>query len=223
MKKIKEIFMITSLALIFSQNSIAQQKTIIPDLSKIVNGDGWSVVNREARIIDVDGQKCIYFNAPNKQGGVAWLEGVDFKNGTIEVDIKGRNVRGGSFLGIAFRGLNDTTYDAVYFRPFNFPLPDQGGHSVQYISHPQHTWYTLRKEHPGQYENSVIPAPDPEKLFHVQIVIAKPRVSVYVNNSKKPCLVVDELSERTGGRIGLWMDFISDGTFANLKISPVKE
>lgn len=223
MKKIKLIFMLTGLVLFFSQNLYAQQNIIIPDLTKIVSGEGWSVVNREARIIDVDDQKCIYFNAPNKKGGVAWLEGVDFDNGTIEVDIKGRNVRGGSFLGIAFRGLNDTTYDAVYFRPFNFSASDQGGHSVQYISHPQHTWYKLRKEHPGQYENSIIPAPDPEKFFHAKIVIAKPRVSVYVNNSKKTSLLVDELSNRTGGRIGLWMDFISDGTFANLKIIPAKK
>ncbi len=155
-------------------------------------------------------------------GGIAWLDDFEFTNVTIEVDIKGKDATGQSFVGIAFRGVDEETYDAVYFRPFNFRSPERNEHSVQYISHPNYTWSVLREEYPGKYENSVNPVPDPNKFFHAKIVIQKPQVSVYVDNSQEPSLVVNELTERTGGKIGLWMDFVSEGTFANLKITPVK-
>jgi hypothetical protein len=224
MKYLKIQFLFFMFVLFLSQGVFAQEKVITPDLTKIISGDGWQVVNRDPEIVIENGYKCIYFKANNQQGGIAWLENFEFTNGVIEVDIKGKNVKGGSFLGVVFRGLNDSTYDAVYFRPFNFDsAANMQGHSVQYISHPQYTWYSLRKEHPGQYENSVNPVPKPDKFFHAKIVVEKPKVSVYVGNSAEPSLVVNELSERTGGRIGLWMDFISDGTFANLKITPAKD
>jgi hypothetical protein len=189
-----------------------------------MTGDGWRVVNREPEIVTEDGQTGVHFKAKNETGGIAWLENIDFNNGIIEADLKGKNARGMSFLGIAFRGVNDSTYDVVYFRPFNFvPIANVQGRSVQYISHPEYPWYKLREAHPGQYENSIVPPPDPEKFFHVKIVIDKPKVKVFVNDIKEPSLVVDELSDRTGGKIGLWMDYVSDGTFANLKILQRKE
>jgi hypothetical protein len=212
------------LFVLLTNNLFAQETVITPDLTKIISGDGWRIINREPEIVVENGKTCVHFKALNQQGGIAWLENFEFTNGVIEVDIKGKNVRGGSFLGIAFRGINDSTYDAVYFRPFNFDsAANLQGHSVQYISHPEYTWFRLRKEHPGQYENSIIPPPDPDKFFHVKIVINKPNVKVYVNDIKEPSLVVDELSDRTGGKIGLWMDFTTDGTFANLKILPAKD
>ena len=221
MKLLRTPHLFFILILFLIQNLFAQQNAITPDLTKIISGDGWRVVNREPEIVTERGQTCVHFKSNNQQGGIAWIENFEFTNGIIEVDIKGKNVKGGSFVGVAFRGLNDSTYDAIYFRPFNFSNRD--GHSVQYISHPQYTWFKLRKEHPGQYENSIIPLPDPDKFFHVKIVVNKPKVKVFVNNIKEPSLVVDELSDRTGGKIGLWMDFTSDGTFANLKIIPANE
>ncbi len=56
--------------------------------------------------------------------------------------------------------------------------------------------------------------------FHARIVVAKPKVSVYVNGAKEPSLVVEELSDRKGGKIGFWVGDGSGGTFANLKITP---
>ncbi|MGB8317709.1 MAG: hypothetical protein WCE54_06270, partial [Ignavibacteriaceae bacterium] len=132
-----------------------------------------------------------------------------------------KNVQGNSFVGIAFHGLNDTTYEAVYFRPFNFMIEDsvRKSHSVQYISHPVYTWYKLRKDHPGKFENEINPVPDPDSFFHAKIIVEKPKVSVFVNEEKDPCLVVNELSDRSGGWVGLWTGNYSDGTFANLKIT----
>ena len=63
------------------------------------------------------------------------LKGVNFKQGTIEVDLRGKDVLQ-SFPGICFHGVNTLTYDVVYFRPFNFEHPDtlRRNWSAQYMS-----------------------------------------------------------------------------------------
>ena len=198
--------------------SLAQEKTVIPDLSQITNQECWGVYNRVVSLKKENGNAALYLNGQEGDGFV-WLKDFDFNNGIIEADIKGKNVNGNSFVGIAFHGLNDTTYDVVYFRPFNFLSEDfvRKSHSVQYISHPVYTWYKLRKEHPGKYENTVNPVPDPDSFFHAKVVIERPRISVFVNDNEEPSLIVNELSDRTGW-IGLWAGNYSDGTFSNLKI-----
>ncbi len=56
----------------------------------------------------------------NPDAGIAWINDIRFSDGIIEFDVKGKNVLQQSFVGFAFHGSNDSTYDAVYFRPFNF-------------------------------------------------------------------------------------------------------
>jgi len=221
MEKTNTIIIIILIMFLNCGISSAQDNMIVPDLSKIVNEDGWKVINRKVEIdVDDNGNKVAYFNSLPGDGG-AWIEGFEFNNGIIEADIKGRDAQGSSFVGIAFRGVDEQTYDAVYFRPFNFISEDpvSKGHSVQYISHPTYTWYKLREEHPEEYENPINPSPDPNSFFHVKIVLEKPKVSVFVNNAEEPCLIVDELSDRTGGWVGLWVGNNSEGSFANLKIT----
>jgi len=223
MRNIGLKFVSCSILLFIANLSIAQVNMMVPDLTKIVTKDGWKVFNRKAEIIKENDEVSVYFNA--QQGsGVTWLEGVEFNNGIIEADIKGKDLQGRSFVGIAFRGVDEKTYDGIYFRQFNFKSdnPTRKSHSVQYISHPEYSWSRLRKEHPEKYENPVNPVPEPNSFFHIKIVIDNPKVSVYVNNSKNPCLVVEELTNRKGGWVGLWVGNNSDGTFSNLKIIPVK-
>lgn len=152
--------------------------------------------------------------------GVAWLPGVALGDGTIELDIRGKDAQGQSFVGVAFHGLDDTTYDAVYFRPFNFRTADstRHAHAVQYVSHPTYPWQKLRAGHPGAYERAVTPAPDPNGWFHTRIVVASPKVSVYVADATEPSLVVTLLNDRRNGRVGLWVGNGSGGDFANFRI-----
>jgi len=154
--------------------------------------------------------------------GVAYLKGIEFSNGTIEFDVRGKDVQGQSFVGVAFHGLDSTTYDAIYLRPFNFRTEDPARHShaVQYVSQPAYPWQRLRTERPGVFEQPVSPAPDPNAWFHVRVVVASPKVSVFVGDAKEPSLVVNQLSDRTKGRVGLWVGNSSGGDFADLKIIP---
>ena len=154
--------------------------------------------------------------------GVAYLEGIEFANGTIELDVRGKDVQQRSFLGVAFHGVDGATYDAVYFRPFNFRAedPERRKRAVQYISHPDYPWQKLRAERPGKYEQAVTPVPDPNGWFRVRIVVASPKVSVFVESAKEPCLIVNQLSARGKGLIGLWAGNNSGGDFANLRLIP---
>jgi hypothetical protein len=177
------------------------------------------VFNRTATSVKDGTRSGVHLDA-RADNGVAYLPGVELANGTIELDIRGKDVQGQSFVGVAFHGVDDTTYDAVYLRPFNFRTDDSArhAHAVQYVSHPTYPWQKLRAEHPGEYEKSVTPAPDPSGWFHVRIVVASPRVSVFVADAKEPSLVVSQLSNRHRGRVGLWVGNGSDGDFANLRI-----
>ena len=151
------------------------------------------------------------------------LPGIEFTNGVIEFDALGQNDPPQSnFLGVSFRYIDEKTHDAVYFRPFNFRAndADRKAHAVQYISHQEYHWFDLRKNKPGQYEKPINPAPDGNTWFHARIIIERPEVSVYVNGASEPGLVVEELSDRMGGGIGLWVGPGNGGHFANLSILP---
>jgi Domain of Unknown Function (DUF1080) len=198
---------------------LAQKKAIEPDLAALAEGKGLKVFNRS---LSLRAKKGVSLSA-SPGDGVAYLEGIEFADGVIEIEIRGKDVQGQSFVGVAFHGLDEKTYDTVYFRPFNFKTEDQARRlrAVQYISHPTYTWDKLRAEQPGKYEKPVSPVPDPNDWFHARIVVASPKVSVFVNDAKEPCLVVDQLSDRKKGLVGLWVGNNSAGDFANLKIVPI--
>jgi hypothetical protein len=152
--------------------------------------------------------------------GIVWLKGVTFSTGSIDIDIRGKDVFQQSFVGIAFHGVDTVTYDGIYFRPFNFQSPDtlRRKHMVQYISQPDYPWDRLRKEHPLMYESGITPAPLAAGWFHAHIVVDKESITVFVDHSKTPSLKVKKLNTRTDGLIGMWSSALS-GDFANLDIS----
>lgn len=207
--------------LLFTSSLAAQEPILKLDLSKI-NGDrNWKTANRTAIAFEEGKTKGIRFDE-RSGAGIAWLEGSQFSNGIIEFDVRGKDEFQKSFVGVAFHIASPDTFDAVYFRPFNFKTPDKvrGNHAVQYVSHPDYPWHKLRAEKPEQYEKSVNPVPDPNGWFHVRIVLDAPKVSVFVEESKVPSLVVDQLSNRKGGMVGLFMGSPSGGDFANLRVTP---
>ncbi|KPK87729.1 MAG: hypothetical protein AMS27_01590 [Bacteroides sp. SM23_62_1] len=194
----------------------AQENKITPDLSEINNADKWTVYNRKAKNVKAD--QSVYLNA-GEGSGFARLNDFNFRNGSIDVDIKGKDEFQRSFLGIAFHGINDSTYEAIYFRPFNFKNPERNSHSVQYVSEPKNTWYVLRQEHPEEYENPVNPVPDPADWFHVTIIIKYPSIRVFVNNATESSLEINQLGGQKEGWLGLWVGNGSDGSFRNLVIT----
>src|SRR5713226_8179350 len=191
------------------------------DLTAAGKDPRWKVAGRTTSVVDAKGKHALKIGEGAGMG-VVWLDGYDFANGVIEVDMLGRSQPvQGSFLGVAFRVVDAQTHDAVYFRPFNFRAADPARHShaVQYVSHPRWPWQTLRSEHPGEYERAVVPEPDGDAWFHARIVVARPSVAVFVNGATAPCLNVKELSDRAHGPLGLWVGEGSGGHFANLRVT----
>jgi len=197
-------------------------QTLTLDLKAVPDGKGWKGSIDATKLVEKDGAAAIEFNTPEGLN-VVWLEEFEFSAGTIEFDGKGQSgPPQSSFVGVAFRVVDATTHDAVYFRPFNFRAanPENRSHAVQYISEPQWPWQKLRKEKTGEYEKPIEPAPDGDAWFHAKVVIEKRQVQVFVNGATEPSLVVNELSDRTGGSVGLWWN--SYGVIANLRIMPTK-
>jgi hypothetical protein len=180
---------------------------------------------KDGKLLYTPAQQVSVIDAVNGQGvtakGVVLLKNVIFSTGSIDVDLRGRDVLQQSFLGIAFHAVDTTTYEAIYFRPFNFQSTDtdRRKHMVEYISEPEYPWYRLRKEHPLVYENTVTPLLKPTDWFHVHIVVGAAEVTVYVNHSTVASLKVKKLSNRASGYVGLWTDaLVLNGDFANLEI-----
>src|SRR5258708_39949322 len=100
-----------------------QKKTIEPDLAGLADSKGLKVFNRTVSSVNEGARKGARLNE-SPGDGVAFLPGIELADGTIELDVKGKDVLQQSFVGVAFHGVDGTTYDAIYFRPFNFKAGD---------------------------------------------------------------------------------------------------
>lgn len=194
------------------------QKTKRYNLSKLLD-DNRLVIFPNQDVITLSNGAMLGVSA----NGIVWLRDVTFSTGSIDVDLKGKDVFQQSFLGIAFHGADTANYDAIYFRPFNFQSDDtlRRKHMVQYISQPDYPWERLRKEHPLMYEDTVTPSLVPSDWFHARIVVNEHEIIVYVNHPTVPTLKVKKLNTRNDGLIGLW-NFGLNGDFANLEITSDK-
>jgi hypothetical protein len=213
----KSIVKLTILTILSFRTIIpAEAQTLSPDLQ---NTALWTTVNRSIEAFSEDGKKAVRINEV-PDDGLMILKNAEFSNGTLEFDVKGKNVVQQSFVGIAFHLQNNTTFDAVYFRPFNFVNPDtiRRWRAVQYISSPNYPWEKLRESFPGKYESKVNPVPDPDNWFHAKVVVKGKQVSVYVNHSSTPSLSVEKLTNTSRGGVALWVGNNSGASFANLKI-----
>jgi hypothetical protein len=176
-------------------------------------------VNRTHTVVQESGRSVVRLDA--KEGeGMAILAGAPFVEGTIELDIRGEDVQQRSFVGVAFGVQDDSTYEAVYFRPFNFRAADtaRAKRAVQYVSQPKYPWPKLREESPGKYEQPVQPVPDPTSWVRMRLVVTPTQVSVYANGGDEPDLVVTRLGDVKPGPVALWVGNNSRGDFSNLTI-----
>jgi len=174
------------------------------------------------------GQKAMLVTtlSNDDKAGFGLLPGIDFQDGTIEVDVAVKvltppGVRMPGFTGLMFRSKPDgSEYELFYLRPKNALADNQSmrNHAVQYSAEPGFGWYKLRREWPFVYESYA--EIEPEKWTHLKIDVAGRMARLYVNGSTKPALVVDGLKgENLHGAIGLWAYPQEESYFSNLKIT----
>jgi hypothetical protein len=189
----------------------------------LVPGKG-TVHNRTAQLVREAGREFVRLDA-RPGDGLAWWHGLAFDTGTIALEVRGKNELQRSFVGVAFHGVqegDDLSFEAVYFRPFNFLAEDpiRRRHMVQYIAHPEFPWPRLREEQPDRFEQPVQPVPNPDDWFTARVEVAERTVRVYVAGSETPSLEVERLSSRRSGWVGFWVGNGSDGDFAALTLTP---
>src|SRR5262245_1648606 len=195
--------------------------SLAPDLGQVNDAKSWRVIDADA---SVEGRAVRLTPhgdpAVGSHIGLALLQNGTFSEGTLEIDLRGAGRQQASFLGLAFGVADATTFEAVYFRPFRFADDDAEArsHAVQYVAWPEYTWEKLRKDKPRGYEAAIEPVPDPAGWFHARIEVTKQKVSISVDGSTQPCLVVDRLGHREGA-VALWVDSMP-GVFRNLRIAP---
>lgn len=156
--------------------------------------------------------------------GIAWIPSSDFGEGAIEVEIRGRDVFQQSFVGVAFHRSDDTTYEAVYLRPFNFRATDPARHqhAVQYVAPPAFDWPVLREKFPEEFENPVDASVNPTGWIPLRLSITAKTVEIFVGTTSIPTLSVRRLATTNRGMIGLWVGNMSNGDFANLRLTPAR-
>jgi hypothetical protein len=221
----KTIALAMALACLGLTHVNAQERPDMPSLAAVADARSWRILHATAESVEADGKRAVRLVAEGDSAngivGLALPRTPGFRTGTIEVDLKGKNVRQRSFLGVAFNVTDERTFEAIYFRPFNFKAEETvRGRSVQYVAWPENTWEHLRKTAPGRFEQPVHPVPDPDSWFHARIEVTDRQVRVFVDNANAPSLVVSRLLIGDKQRpAGLFVDS-ADGLYANLRITP---
>jgi hypothetical protein len=190
----------------YAHPSSSQQSTTVPFTS-----DQWQIKDPKARVEDHLGRKSLYLSS-----GFAFLKDVVFENGVIEVDIAAPNLR--SFIGLVFRFESEADHEIVYFRPHKSGLED----AVQYT--PSFNGAAPWQLFSGQGFTTAVDFPK-EQWVHARIEISGIGGKVYLNNSDKPVLVIEDLKRgNSRGSVGIW-GFANGGHFSNFSytIAPVND
>ncbi|HMP30202.1 MAG TPA: hypothetical protein PKD85_11415 [Saprospiraceae bacterium] len=200
-------------------HQLIAQKTKTVDLYKLQSKEKLSVVNREIKSVEENGKKFVRVSEAQGEG-IVWLPVKNFKKGTLEIEMRGKDVLQRSFIGVVFHAQNDSTFDAVYCRPFNFFAQDsiRRIHAVQYISHPEYTWQVLRNTRNAEFEKEIISPPDPNSWFTMSVEINEKAVKTYINKASQPSLVVNKLTKVKNGKIGIFVGSGSGGDFSIVRI-----
>lgn len=150
------------------------------------NDDRWEL--KDASLATYLDRECLT--------GSAFLEGVEFENGVIEVDMAVSGSR--SYPGFIFRMRSEEEYESIYIRPHRAGLyPD----AVQYtpVFNGQSCWQLYSGR--GYSAGAVFPE---NQWFHLKVEVNGSQARVFVDAADEPALVIHDLKLGSGkGKIGI--------------------
>lgn len=143
--------------------------------------------------------------------GSAYLDGIDFADGIISVDVAVSGAR--SYPGIIFRRQSDAEYERLYIRPHRAGLyPD----AVHYA--PTFNGVTCWQLYHGDGFCAAATFPHDE-WFTLRLEIKGRQMRVFIGDAREPVLIVNALKlDATHGEIGVMGP--ADGTafFSNFRV-----
>ncbi len=173
--------------------------------------DRWTITAGTVNFIDYMGKPSIELKPGNYaqhiRTGAVVLNGLSFRNGTIEYDVMADSGMGAGFV---FRRADEKNYEMFYLRPS--PKCSEAPDCVQYA--PQ-THDVLLWDMFPQYQG---PAPlHQDGWNHVKLVVSGKRMNIYINGATEPTLKVGRLEGDVEAG-GLMLQ--GPGIFANLTVTP---
>lgn len=145
--------------------------------------------------------------------GSARLEGIDFQNGAIEVDIA---VTGAvSYPGVIFRVQSPQDYERIYLRPHR---PARYGDGLQYTPcfNGVSGWQLYQGD--GYTAGVTVPAGE---WIRLRIEVLDRRARVFVGSSDAPALEIDDLKHGLSrGGVGLVAPADGSAFYSNFRIDP---
>ncbi len=162
--------------------------------------------SRNGRVVDYLGRRCLRVSK-----GLLYARGVDFQNGTIDVDMA--PAANGRFLGVAFRVQSEDAYEVIFFRPG----ASGSTQAIQYT--PALLGANAWQIYTGSGYTAAANIPR-SQWIHVRIVVAGRVARLFLDNAAEPALVVPDLKlGHARGSIGFW-GHSGDACFSNLSYTP---
>jgi hypothetical protein len=205
---------IVSVLLFLSSFSFSQQPITVP-----LSGPEWTLDQSNFKIPEEysleDNGKMVEFQgkeAFRMARGIAFVKGLHFQDGTIEVDMAGN--QNSRFFGITFRVQSADEYEVIFFRP------SQSGNNqaVQYT--PSFKGATLWQIFHDQFGGGAMAKIPRNEWIHVKLEVKGRSARLFLNNAAEPTMVIPDLKMGDShGSIGFW-GHLGGGYFANLVYTP---
>ena len=163
----------------------------------------WEIQAQEFRVETYKGRESLYM-----RDGTAWMKGVEFQDGVIEMDVAAPAIQG--FHGIRFRAVTPFDHEHVYIRPHLSGKSD----AVQYnpIYHGISSWQLYSEP---RYALPV--SIEADRWIHVRIAVQGSRMELSVDGE---LLVFPELvRDPESGAFGISSSGAA-GRFANVVVRP---
>jgi hypothetical protein len=168
----------------------------------IVGFDSDLWVKRNASVVEHEGRESL--------AGFAYLDGVQFTNGVIEVDVAVPDVDARSYPGIIFRVQSEGDYERVYLRPHRAPLyPD----AIQYT--PVMNGIAGWQLYNGEGLTAATEVPEGEWV-RLRLEVGGEQARLYLGESNEPALVIDHLRHGVStGSVGVMGPVDGTAYFSN--------
>ncbi|MFP4003469.1 MAG: hypothetical protein ACLFV8_06825 [Alphaproteobacteria bacterium] len=169
--------------------------------------DKWRFSSERAFVTSYKGTPALSLH-----NAVAWLEGLRFRDGTIEFKVAFPKDRG--FVGVRFRDRDDRNFEHFYLRPHRSGKPDANQYTP--VFHGVSGWQIY---HGPRFS---VPVTYPYGTWiDVKLVVSGDEADVYID-SDKPVLHIADLKHETGeGAIG-FDAFLTHAFISDVRITPGK-